>query len=39
MLIKILCGLILVSDDTPTLTDKFIYHLSVLFALSPVVYL
>jgi hypothetical protein len=34
MLRKILCGLILV-NDTPTLTDKFIYHLSVLFVLSP----
>lgn len=36
---KLICEIILLSDDTPSYTDKLLYYLKTLFALSPIVFL
>ena len=36
---KLLCGLLLLTDDTPTYTDKLLYYLYTLTAFAPIVFI
>lgn len=39
LLRKMFCGILLITDKTPTFTDKFLYYLANLFTLAPIVFI